>query len=115
MYRRILVGHDGSTLAALAARHALGLARAVGAALEVVHVSPPFAVPAEAHGSPFEAAMRAHAARSRKAARAALEGEFTPLSDHRSGADYRRKLAGNLFAKFLLTAFLNGIPYIHQR
>lgn len=73
MYRRILVGHDGSTLAALAARHALGLARAVGAALEVVHVSPPFAVPAEAHGSPFEAAMRAHAARSRKAARAALD------------------------------------------
>ena len=36
-----------------------------------------------------------------EAARAALEGEFTPLSDHRSGADYRRKLAGNLFAKFV--------------
>jgi xanthine dehydrogenase small subunit len=35
------------------------------------------------------------------AARVALEGEFEPLSDHRSGADYRRKLAGNLFAKFV--------------
>ena len=36
-----------------------------------------------------------------EAARAALEGEFEPLSDHRSGADYRRRLAGNLFAKFV--------------
>jgi xanthine dehydrogenase small subunit len=35
------------------------------------------------------------------AARAALEGEFAPLSDHRAGAEYRRKLAGNLFAKFV--------------
>ncbi|HET7844462.1 MAG TPA: FAD binding domain-containing protein [Xanthomonadales bacterium] len=35
------------------------------------------------------------------AARVALEGEFTPLDDHRSGADYRRRLAGNLFAKFV--------------
>lgn len=73
MYRRILVGHDGSALAAQAARHALALAGAVGAALEVVHVSPPFQVPPEASGSPFEAAMRAHAAQSRKVARDALE------------------------------------------
>ena len=32
--------------------------------------------------------------------RAILREEFTPLSDHRSGADYRRALAANLFAKF---------------
>ena len=31
---------------------------------------------------------------------AILREEFTPLSDHRSGADYRRALAANLFAKF---------------
>jgi|CXWL01.1.fsa_nt_gi xanthine dehydrogenase small subunit len=30
-----------------------------------------------------------------------LEAEFTPLSDHRSGAEYRRKLSGSLFAKFV--------------
>jgi len=31
---------------------------------------------------------------------AILREEFTPLSDHRSGAEYRRALAANLFAKF---------------
>ncbi len=34
------------------------------------------------------------------AASTQLETEFTPLSDHRGSADYRRKLCGNLFAKF---------------
>ena len=34
-------------------------------------------------------------------ARAALADEFTPLSDHRAGAAYRRALAGGLFAKFV--------------
>lgn len=30
-----------------------------------------------------------------------LQDEFTPLSDHRASTDYRRKLCGNLFAKFV--------------
>ncbi len=30
-----------------------------------------------------------------------LEAEFTPLSDHRSGAEYRRALCGGMFAKFV--------------
>ena len=34
-------------------------------------------------------------------ARASLVAEFTPLSDHRGEADYRRALAGNLFVKFV--------------
>jgi len=34
-------------------------------------------------------------------ARAALVEEFTPLSDHRADAGYRRALAGNLFVKFV--------------
>ncbi len=34
-------------------------------------------------------------------ARALLVDEFTPLSDHRADAAYRRALAGNLFAKFV--------------
>ncbi len=34
-------------------------------------------------------------------ARASLVEEFTPLSDHRADADYRRALAGNLFVKFV--------------
>ncbi|MBK7143843.1 MAG: FAD binding domain-containing protein [Xanthomonadales bacterium] len=34
-------------------------------------------------------------------ARASLVEEFTPLSDHRADADYRRALAGNLFMKFV--------------
>lgn len=34
-------------------------------------------------------------------ARAMLVDEFTPLSDHRADADYRRALAGNLFVKFV--------------
>jgi xanthine dehydrogenase small subunit len=34
-------------------------------------------------------------------ARAMLVEEFAPLSDHRADADYRRALAGNLFAKFV--------------
>ncbi|HWT15535.1 MAG TPA: FAD binding domain-containing protein [Patescibacteria group bacterium] len=34
-------------------------------------------------------------------ARASLVAEFAPLSDHRADADYRRALAGNLFAKFV--------------
>ncbi len=33
-------------------------------------------------------------------ARAALARAFSPLSDHRAGADYRRALCGNLFARF---------------
>lgn len=33
-------------------------------------------------------------------ARAALAQAFSPLSDHRASADYRRALCGNLFAKF---------------
>lgn len=32
---------------------------------------------------------------------AMLRAEFTPLSDHRAGADYRRALAANLFSKFV--------------
>jgi xanthine dehydrogenase small subunit len=36
-----------------------------------------------------------------KAAVAALESEFVPLSDHRADAGYRRKLCGSLFAKFI--------------
>ncbi len=31
-----------------------------------------------------------------------LQGQFNPLSDHRASADYRRKLCGNLFAKFVI-------------
>jgi nucleotide-binding universal stress UspA family protein len=76
MYRRILVGHDGSDLAAAAAAQALALAQALGAALEVVHVSPPFHVPAEAASSPFASAARRHAAACRSAARRVLQ----PLS-----------------------------------
>jgi xanthine dehydrogenase small subunit len=34
-------------------------------------------------------------------AAAMLAGEFTPLSDHRAGAGYRRALCGQLFAKFV--------------
>lgn len=34
-------------------------------------------------------------------ARAMLVEEFAPISDHRADADYRRALAGNLFAKFV--------------
>ena len=34
------------------------------------------------------------------AARVALMQAFSPLSDHRASADYRRVLCGNLFAKF---------------
>jgi len=30
-----------------------------------------------------------------------LQQEFTPLSDHRASADYRRALAGNLFTRFV--------------
>jgi nucleotide-binding universal stress UspA family protein len=73
VYRRILVGHDGSPLAARAARHALKLACAVGAAIEVVHVSAPFHLPPQAAESPFVDAMRRHAAASRTVARRALE------------------------------------------
>lgn len=36
-----------------------------------------------------------------EAARAALTQTFSPLSDHRASADYRRVLCGNLFAKFM--------------
>lgn len=35
------------------------------------------------------------------AARTALVDAFSPLSDHRASADYRRALCGNLFAKFI--------------
>ncbi len=35
------------------------------------------------------------------AATAQLETEFSPLSDHRADADYRRRLCGSLFAKFV--------------
>ncbi|MBD8525619.1 FAD binding domain-containing protein [Pseudoxanthomonas sp. CAU 1598] len=34
-----------------------------------------------------------------------LRAEFTPLSDLRAGADYRRALCGNLFAKFIREQF----------
>ena len=35
-----------------------------------------------------------------EACRSALRQAFTPLSDHRASADYRRALCGNLFARF---------------
>ncbi len=35
-----------------------------------------------------------------EATRKALSAAFTPLSDHRASADYRRALCGNLFGKF---------------
>ncbi len=40
-----------------------------------------------------------------KAACAALMQTFTPLSDHRASADYRRALCANLFAKFARERF----------
>ncbi len=36
-----------------------------------------------------------------EAARVALTQTFSPLSDHRASADYRRALCGNVFAKFM--------------
>jgi xanthine dehydrogenase small subunit len=38
-------------------------------------------------------------------AQALLQAEFQPLSDHRAGADYRRVLCANLFAKFIAEHF----------
>ena len=37
------------------------------------------------------------------AAQDLLRDAFTPLSDHRAGADYRRALCAGLFAKFVAT------------
>jgi xanthine dehydrogenase small subunit len=36
-----------------------------------------------------------------KVACARLQATFAPISDHRASADYRRRLAGNLFARYV--------------
>ncbi|MCX7556267.1 FAD binding domain-containing protein [Xanthomonadaceae bacterium JHOS43] len=51
-------------------------------------------VEAELIGKPLDAAAV-------EATRAALMQVFSPLSDHRASADYRRALCGSLFAKFV--------------
>lgn len=45
-----------------------------------------------------------------QAARVALAQAFTPLSDHRASADYRRALCGTLFAKFVREKFAQEEP-----
>lgn len=58
------------------------------------------ATPARARG--VEAALLGKPldAAAVEACRSALRQAFTPLSDHRASADYRRALCGNLFARF---------------
>lgn len=57
MYKRILIATDGSPLAALAARHAVGLASAIGARLLVLYVTPPFVPPDGVERSPLRPAI----------------------------------------------------------
>jgi nucleotide-binding universal stress UspA family protein len=71
--RRVLVAVDGSALSHRAARHAIGLARATGAVLVAVHLTPVFRAPPAASLSPLAGAIRRHAEDCRRAARHALE------------------------------------------
>ena len=50
MYKRILVATDGSPLSGKAVAHAIGLARAVGARLVALHVSPDYGYMAYTEG-----------------------------------------------------------------
>ena len=69
MYRRIMVCTDGSELATLAARHAVGLARVLGARLLAIHVTPPFHPPEGFEDSPLMPAITRYVSATRAAAR----------------------------------------------
>ncbi|WP_236641511.1 xanthine dehydrogenase small subunit [Paracoccus aeridis] len=68
-----------------------------------------------------EAALngRPFAAETFEAAARAVAGDFTPLSDWRASADYRRAVAGNFFRRFWLeqsgAAAASGMPVRLQR
>jgi nucleotide-binding universal stress UspA family protein len=64
MYEHLLVCVDGSPIARHAAAHALGLAKAIGARLTALYVTPPFQVPAGAQASPLMPAVSRHVAAS---------------------------------------------------
>jgi nucleotide-binding universal stress UspA family protein len=69
MYKRILVAIDGSSLAALAARHAVGLASCVGARLLALYVTPPFVPPEGVERSPLRPAIETYVSAVRAEAR----------------------------------------------
>src|SRR5271170_752850 len=54
MYKQILIPTDGSRLSLKAAAHALDLAKAMGAQLTGLHVSPNYPLPVYADGVIFE-------------------------------------------------------------
>lgn len=62
MYRRILICTDGSDLATLAAIHAVGIAKSLGAHLTAIYITPPFLPPEGFEESPMVPAMRKHMA-----------------------------------------------------
>jgi len=72
---------------------------------EVTHVRLAFgsmaATPARAKGAEQALLGKRLTAGTVAAARAALEGDFTPIDDVRSEADYRRTVAGNVLEQFL--------------
>jgi len=69
MYRRIMVCTDGSELATLATQHAIGLAKALGARLLAIHVTPPFDPPEGFEDSPLMPAITKYVNATRASAR----------------------------------------------
>ena len=72
MYRHILLPTDGSELSARAVGEAIRLARALGARVTALHVTPPF-YPEGENPSGIAVQIREHAARSEASAHRALE------------------------------------------
>lgn len=72
MYRKILICTDGSALSILAAKHAVGLAKALGASVVALYVTPPFQPPEGIEDSPWMPAIRKHMTAARAGARKSL-------------------------------------------
>jgi nucleotide-binding universal stress UspA family protein len=71
VYKHILLPTDGSELSAAAARAGIQLARALGARVSALHVTPPFTA-SDMPPAAFAAEVHDHEARAKESARRAL-------------------------------------------
>jgi len=109
MYKVIVVGTDGSERAAVAVRHALGLAKMTGAkvhAVQVVHAAA-HAGFADSSGAQLEIdSMREHAERTRATLLAEAEHEGVSVEVHNPGgadvADALISVAGSVDADLVV-------------
>ena len=111
MYRHILLPTDGSELSARAVGEGIRLARALGARITALHVTPPF-YPEGENLSGIAAQIREHAERSEASARRALDHAERAAREAGVACAALRKERENPWEEIIWTATSEGCDLI---